>query len=260
MSATVGSTQSPVASLTEAQWYDLSIDWNARMKREIPVLTEVFGPPGGGGVLDAGCGSGHQVAALSQKGYRVVGADLNEEMLAVARSVASSAGVSPTFVQTAYTDLAARLGSGFDAVYCLANSLAASGSRASVREAVEQFSKCLRLGGRLFVQVLNFPTMRKEVPCVKGPRVTKVGGVEYISARNFAFDDDGAMVSNITCWNDGGWKCHAQGRRLYPVTLDELRSFCGEANLRIDAVWGNYAKEPFDPDRSVDVIVVGTRG
>lgn len=294
-------SESPVASLTEAEWYDLSIDWNARIRREIPLLMEVFGPPGAGGgggagrgrgsgtggvsgvgevsgtgggsgrvsgvgggsgaggVIDAGCGSGHQVAALCKAGYRVVGVDLNEEMLAVARAVASAEGVSPKFVHAAYAELVSRVGGGFDAVYCLANSLAASGSRDAVREAVGEFGKCLRAGGRMFVQVLNFPPMRREVPCVKGPRVTKVGGVEYISVRNFAFEPDAALVSNITMWNDGGWKCHAQGRKLYPVTLEELRGFCGESSLRIDHVWGGYGKEPFDAERSVDLIIAATR-
>lgn len=251
--------RSPVATLTESEWYDLSIDWDARIKREIPLLAEVFGPPGGGGVLDAGCGSGHQVVALAQAGYRVVGADLNEGMLSVARATAGKTGLSPTFVQTPYADLMTTVGTGFDAVYCLANSLAAAGTRELVRNAVAQFSRCLRVGGRLFVQVLNFPPMRKEVPCVKGPRITRVGGIEYVSVRNFAFDDQSALVSNITLWNDGGWRCHAQGRRLYPVTFDELRTYCGESNLRIDATWGGYGKEPFDPDRSIDLIVTATR-
>lgn len=252
-------TDSPGSSLTEAQWYDQSIDWDARIKREIPLLTEVFGSPGPGGVLDAGCGSGHQVVVLAQQGYRVVGADLNEGMLAVARTVASKAGISPTFVQTAYADLMKSVGTGFDAVYCLANSLAAAGSLDLVRNAVIQFSKCLRAGGRLFVQVLNFPPMRKEIPCVKGPRVTRVGGVEYVSVRNFAFEAQSALVSNITLWNDGVWRCHSQGRRLYPVTREEMASFCGECDLRIDATWGGYGKEPFDPDHSVDLIVSATR-
>jgi hypothetical protein len=166
-------------------------------------------------------------------------------------------------VQTAYTDLVSSVGTGFDAVYCLANSLAAAGTRDLVRNAAEQFSRCLRVGGRLFVQVLNFPPMRREVPCVKGPRVTRVGGVEYVSVRNFAFDDNSALVSNITLWkdagNNGAWRCHSQGRRLYAVTPGELTSFCKESNLRIDSTWGGYGKEPFDPDRSVDLIVAATR-
>jgi len=252
-------SHSPVTTLTEAEWYDLGIDWEARMRREIPVLMEVFGPPGGGGILDAGCGTGHQAAALSQRGYRVVGADVSEEMLAVARRTAQRVGAAPSFVCTPYAELPAKVGLGFDGVYCLANSLAAAGTREAVEQAIRRFAECLRPGGRLFIQVLNFPPMRKEIPCVKGPRVTVVDGVEYVSVRNFAFGGNDVLVGNITFWKEGTWRCHAQGRRLYPVTLDELRTFCSAADLNIDTTWGSYAKEPFDADRSGDLILVATR-
>jgi len=238
--------------------YDQSIDWPARLAREIPVLTDVFGPPGPGGLLDAGCGSGRQVCALSQRGYRVTGIDAAEEMLVVARRHAADAAVEARFVHGSYADLPS-LGSGFDGVYCLANSLAAAATRDAVRDAIGQFAACLRPGGRLFVQVLNFTPMREQSPCVRGPRVATVDGCEFISLRHFQFDDEGLMVTNLTVWNDGGWKQRAQNRRLYPLTLDELRVWSRESGLRIDNVWGSYAGEAFNLKRSTDLIVVATR-
>ncbi|MDO8630378.1 MAG: class I SAM-dependent methyltransferase, partial [Phycisphaerales bacterium] len=173
-----------------ARWYDRSIDWSARLSREVPVLCEVFGQPAAGGVLDAGCGSGHQAAALAKRGYRVVGADASEFMLSVARQIASNENANVRWVRAAYTELCQTVGAGFDGVYCLGNSLAAAGSREGVRAAVEQFGKCLRPGGRLFIQVLNFERMRKEIPCVQGPRVAHVEGREYVSVRQFHFVED----------------------------------------------------------------------
>ncbi len=259
MSSNPPPTDSPVATLTEAEWYDLSIDWNARLRREIPVLVEVFGPPGGGGLLDAGCGTGHQASALSQRGYRVVGADLSEEMLAVARRTADRNEPKPTFVCAPYAEFHSRVGGGFDGVYCLANSLAAAGSRDALSTALHQFAECLRPGGRLFLQVLNFDRMRKENPCVKGPRVTNVDGVEYVSVRQFHFIEDATQVTNITLWQQGGWRFHSHARRLYPVSVDELRGFIDAAGMRIDSTWGSYAREPFNPQRSDDLIVVASR-
>ena len=40
-----------------AEWYDQSINWDARLQREIPVFVDVFGAPGDGGIIDAGCGT-----------------------------------------------------------------------------------------------------------------------------------------------------------------------------------------------------------
>ncbi len=244
---------------TAAQWYDQSINWNARLGRELPVLVELFGPPADGGILDAGCGTGRQALALSEQGYRVVGADASGEMLQVARSLEPAGAGSIRFVQSSYEDLFGEVGGGFDGLFCLGNALAASGSFDATEKALSQFAKCLRVGGRLFVQILNFGPMREENPCVRGPRVVTVDGVEYISTRQFTFLEDRAIVTNVTLWNDQGWRKRAHSGRLYPLMLDELRTICGRVDLHIDDVSGSYHRDPFDPEESVDLIFVATR-
>ncbi len=250
----------PHSKLTSAEWYDRSIDWDARVRREIPVLKDVFGPPGTLGILDAGCGTGHQASALALAGYRVTGLDVSADMLAVAHRVAARQKTNVEFVTAAYADIPRAIGRNFDGVYCLANSLAAAASRDTVRDAVHQFARCLRPGGRMFIQVLNFAPMRREEPCIRGPRVTNVDGVEYVSTRHFCFHDDCAIVSNITLWREGTWQQRASSRRLYPVTPAELQSWMVAAGMRVDAAWGGYDKSPFDLAASPDLIVVGTRG
>lgn len=243
-----------------AEWYDRSINWDARLQREIPVLVDVFGPPGEGGIIDAGCGTGHQVAALCQRTYRVVGVDQSEEMLSIAREHADELGVKPRLVTGNYADLHARIGGGHDGLYCLGNALAAAGSRDAVRQAISQFSVCLRVGGRLFIQILNFEPMRRDVPCVRGPRITVVDGQEFISVRQFCFVQDVARVTNITLYKEGEtWCQRAHCGTLYPAGLAELRDWLKQSSLRIDDLWGNYNRDSFDVDRSVDLIVVATR-
>lgn len=244
---------------TSAEWYDRSINWAARLSREIPVLCKVLGPPGGGGVLDAGCGTGHQARAMAERGYRVVGADISTEMLDVARHLTGGRDRGPHFVAVPYAKLHKQVGGGFDGVYCLANALAAAGTRDAVAEAISQFAKCLRPGGRLFAQMLNFVPMRREEPCVRGPRIATVGDREYVSVRQFSFFPDHIQVSNITLWHDGGWHQRAQSRCLYGLRVDELRDFCGAAGLEIDHLWGSYACEPFDERQSVDLLIAATR-
>ncbi|MGB2988139.1 MAG: class I SAM-dependent methyltransferase [Phycisphaerae bacterium] len=257
-----GSGQTPGedgALFTRAEWYERTINWSARAKRELPVLVDIFGPPGKGSILDAGCGTGRQACALAKRGYRVVGADLSEEMLEVARRTARAASLNVEFVLTPYAALHTTAGGGFDGVYCQGNALAAAGTGEAAEEAVAQFAQCLRPGRRLFVQVLNFPLMRTEVPCVRGPRVATFDGREYIAVRHFHFGEEAVQVTNVTIWNEAGWKCQAHTGTLYPVSLDQLRTWCESSGLRIDAVWGSYAREPFEPGRSTDLLAAATR-
>ncbi len=241
------------------EWYDRTINWSARLSRELPVLMDVFGPPGSGGVLDAGCGTGRQATDLAKRGYRVTAADGSEEMLRFARQQAAAEAADVRFVHARYDGLRSAGLAGFDGVYCIGNSLAAAGSAEGVATALAQFAAVLRPGGRMFVQVLNFDPMRRTAPCVQGPRVALVDGREYISVRQFHFVDDRVDVTNITIWNEDGWRQRSHTGRLYPVALDELRTWCDIAGLHIDHLWGSYNREAFALVKSVDLIVVATR-
>jgi len=254
------SAQDATQSLFEsADWYDRSINWRARLTREVPLLVDLFGPPGQGGLLDAGCGTGRQAVALAERGYRVVGADADEAMIEFARAQSAAGSGNLRFVVSSYETMPERAGAGFDGVYCVGNALAAAGSRDAAATAVAALSCCLRPGGRLFVQILNFPPMRREQPCVRGPRLANVAGREYISFRHFVFYDDHAEVTNVTLWHEGGWRLRSHGGRLHPIEPGELRAWCAEAGLRVDHLWGGYAREPWDADESVDVLLAATR-
>lgn len=238
--------------------YDRSINWAARFNRELPVFCDTFGPPSSGGLVDAGCGPGRHAVALAERGYDVVAVDANAEMLGVAQAAAQGKNCV-RFIEGRYEDLPELVGTGNDGVYCIGNALAAAGAQRDAVRAIEQFAACLRPGGRMFVQVLNFTRMRHESPCIIGPRVVTVDGVEYVSVRQFHFDGDGCDVTNVTLWQDDGWKQNAAMGRLYPIEREEFVVACATSGLRVDATWGDYQRSEFDPDTSQDLIVVATR-
>ena len=111
----------------------------------------------------------------------------------------------------------------------------------------------------MFLQVLNFAVMRQEDPCVRGPCVAVVDGCEYVSFRHFHFAGDQVQVSNVTLWRDDTWRKHIRSGRLFPVVLSDLSAACESADLRIDAVWGSYARDPFDVGQSAAWIRAAAR-
>lgn len=247
------------ALFESAEWYDRSINWDARLARELPVLCDTLGPPGTGGVLDAGAGTCRQAVALARAGYRLTAADASDQMLALGRQHAEQAGVTLRLVHAPYDRLAASVGSGFDGVYCIGNSLAAAGTAEGIRGAVRSFAAVLRPGGRSLIQIVNFPKMRRESPCVRGPRVARHEGVEYVSSRVFHFEADRVAVTNLTLWRDNGWQQFASTGVLYPIAPPELTRWLEDNGLGVDAMLGSYAHEPFDVECSDDLIVVATK-
>lgn len=258
-----------------ARRYDLGVNWDARLAREVPLLTEVFGPPAEGGILDAGCGPGHQARALAAKGYRVIGLDAEKEMIDLAKQTDQPTGPDSSrchpvhWIHAQYSQLPGVLETAasvsnrsqpaLDGALCLGNALAAAGDQQRCQQAVQNLAAVLRPEGRLFIQILNFRAMRDESPCVRGPRVAVNDGIEYVSVRHFTFAERACDVTNVTLWNDGKWRCSSHTGRLYPIDYDELMKWCSDAQLTVDACYRGYAKDPFDIRLPGDLIVVATR-
>ncbi len=77
----------PTAARTRAEEYAARFDRLAAEGADVhgeAALVHALLPPGGR-VLDAGCGTGRVAARLAELGVRVVGADLDPDMVAVAR-------------------------------------------------------------------------------------------------------------------------------------------------------------------------------
>jgi SAM-dependent methyltransferase len=70
-----------------ADLYDVFVDWEGRLGREMPGLTARLHSAGARRVLDLGCGTGRHVAALCAAGFDAHGADASPDMLAQARGL-----------------------------------------------------------------------------------------------------------------------------------------------------------------------------
>ncbi len=249
--------------LASAEGYDRMVNWSARLAREVPVLVTTFGPPGRLGLLDAGCGSGRHAAALAGRGYRVTAIDSSDDMLRFARRVARDGNVRVRFVRTAFGRLAQAAPGPYDGACCIGNSLALAGSESGVRAALAGFARVIRPGGRLFVQVTNFARMRRQsahAGCVRGPQTATIGGREYVSVKVFHIVGRKATVTGVTLWQDRGtWQREVFQGHLVPIEAAPLARWLAAAGFRILARQGSYAGEPYDAEKSDDLIVIAER-
>jgi len=65
---------------------------NEAWKPELPMLLEYAAQAGGDAVLEIGCGTGRTAIPLAEAGFEVIGVDLHEGMLELARRKAEEAG------------------------------------------------------------------------------------------------------------------------------------------------------------------------
>jgi SAM-dependent methyltransferase len=123
-------------------------------------------------ILDCACGTGFPALDLLTRGYDVTCSDGSEAMVSIFARNARSAGLAvvPTLVE--WKRLPSVFGPVFDVVMCRGSSLVYAGtwdddvepSRTAVGDAVASFVRCLRDGGRLYVDTTSRVNLRATEP------------------------------------------------------------------------------------------------
>ncbi len=160
-----------------AHEYDLMTNAIAREKPhalELRALIDRFHPTS---VLDAGCATGLTSYLFANAGISVVGIDRSKPMLEMAKQKYSNTGLPLEFSLAHFEKLPASFNGRFDLVVCLANSISGVGSSANLQMSLASFKRCLRPGGALVLQLLNFAAIKEgEIFPI---RATRSGDILY---------------------------------------------------------------------------------
>jgi glycine/sarcosine N-methyltransferase len=244
---------------TLGERYDVMVDWDGRLKRESPFFEQQFQEARAKRLLDLGCGTGWHAAHFGRLGYEVVGADPSPALLEVARRTHGRiAGLS--FVEAGFGQVRERVKGGFDAVYCVGNTLPHVRDLADLANTLADVAVALRPDGVLIVQQLNYDAIvaRRQRFLPLGSRT--VDGTDYLFFRFYDFGAD-RITFNMAVMRRGqdGWQYDIDSTDLLPVGAAELSSALGAAGFDRISLLGSYAGEPFDPETSGDLVVVARR-
>lgn len=155
---------------TIADHYDQFVADTPLCGRDREILArELPGPPPQANetVLDLGCGSGRSAIPLAECGYRVVGIDLSQPMLAeLMRKQCSPTGPKPTIpvacLRTNLVEMDAISAASADHAICLFSTLGMIQGRQHRRQFLGHVHRILRPGGKLIVHVHNkFAALRE---------------------------------------------------------------------------------------------------
>jgi SAM-dependent methyltransferase len=108
-----------------------------------------------GRVIDLGCGTGRVLIPLAQRGHWVLGVDLSQEMLAIAREKALAAHVSIQCLRANVVELDGLADGSFDCALCLFSTLGMIAGRAPRRRLLAQVHRLLRPGGTFLLHAHN---------------------------------------------------------------------------------------------------------
>ena len=215
--------------------------------QEVDFLVDCLGLEPGVRVLDVGCGPGRHAHALGRRGFEVVGVDISERFVALARQNAPD-GVAVSFERADARSL--EYDSEFDAVISLcqgAFGLSGGAGVASLdpdRAVLDGIARALRPGGRLALSAFSAYFQVRFLGEADTFDAGRGVNHEHTAVRN---EEGAEVVADLwtTCF-----------------TPRELRLLAESAGLHPDHVWsvtpGDYAVRPPDIEHP-EFLLVATR-
>ena len=126
-----------------------------RTSAEVDLIVRALGLQPGARVLDSACGHGRHAIELAARGYDVVGVDLSEHALGLARATASERGLADTvkFVRADMRDLS--FVESFDAAFNYFTSFGQLESEGEDERALHSITCALKSGGAFLLETMN---------------------------------------------------------------------------------------------------------
>lgn len=240
--------------------YDHFVNWPARLNSELPFIVNILSKAGAHSVLDVAGGTGQHAIALVKTGFAVSLVDISPEMVQQAKWNSADAAVELPSYQAGFGDLSA-LGTQYDAVICLGNSIPHILDRGALQRAIVDMASIVKPGGVLIWQLRNFQRVLALQERYMGPQAWRTPEQEHLFIRFYDFIPPQVRFNllHLQRSGNGKWEQTIEQTVLAPWTLAELRESLvvnGWENL---SVYGNLSGEWYRADESSDLVLVASR-
>lgn len=246
-------------------WYETAFTgmsaemaWTERTGSEIDRALTMLRPEGGERILDLACGTGRHSLELVRRGFSVVGVEIGEELVEIARKDAAEQGLEAEFVQGDLRELDYE--DEFDIVLNLNDG--AVGYFETDEEnhrTFEVISRALKPGGQNLIQVPNVLYARSHLPQRSWiPSSTMVELVEhrwnkkdrYMEGAMIPFKF-GEVLENLD-------KRIEFRQRLY--TVDELREIYSSVGMTFERVFHGNGRPKEPTDSQFEIFAAARKG
>ncbi len=230
--------------------------WTERTEQEIRRALTMLRPQGGERILDLACGTGRHSLELVRQGFSVVGVEIGEELVEIARKDAAEQGLEAEFVQADLRELDYE--EEFDIVLNLNDG--AVGYFETDEEnhrTFEIISRALKPGGQNLIQVPNVLYARARLPQRSWiPSATMIELVEHRWNKKDRYMEGAMIPLKFGQPLENLDKRIEFRQRLYEV--DELRDIYNSVGMTLDRVFHGNGR-PKEPTEAQFEIFVSAR-
>lgn len=222
-------------------------------QRQVEFMVKVLNLSPHSAILDLGCGTGRHSLALGERGFQVVGVDLSETLLAVARHEGEQRWFPIEFIQGDMRDLPYH--NAFDAVVCYFSSFGYF-SDADNRRVLVQVAQALKDEGKFLLDVTNRDMALHQA----GVRRWWPAEAQRFLLEEVHYDARQSRFRNVWTLLQGDGTPHVFPRMQFRAyALHELVALCAEVGLHVLEVYGNEHRDAFHPHTSPRMILLAQK-
>ena len=197
-------------------------------------------------VLDVGAATGNLTAYLSSQGYEVTAIDLSERLIAKA----AEKGIIVKQLNMLNIDTLPA----FDNIVCIGNTLPHLDSKTSVQLFLQKAYGQLTQGGKLILQLVNFQkyfALQQDDYLGNLPLITN----DKVKFERFYYLNKEGKIRFKTILDD----TIENEELLQPILANELTQWLSQIGFQAIDLYGNFKKDPFDPNASMALIIVAEK-
>jgi len=228
-----------------APYYDLFVNWEQRLAREIPFILESCGKPESGSrALDIGCGTGHHLTALREAGFEVQGTEPSEALRVQAMRNLPGSLISPQKMEQ-FAGFAGAHGP-WDLVICLGNTLPhLPGSL--LPEFCRSLYHALKDRATAVIHVLGYEKILAGRPHKLPLKTIEESGTIYRFERSYEYEKD-HLVFSIKVWKNDV-QAALDREVIYPLTARMLQDALSDAGFDEIDFYGAFDRRiEYGPD------------
>jgi 2-polyprenyl-3-methyl-5-hydroxy-6-metoxy-1,4-benzoquinol methylase len=240
--------------------YDNSIDWAARLSREMPFILKSIGATSNRRVLDMACGSGRHSVELAELGYTVDAFDTSSMMVDAAEELAQTRGVTISIAVDNMLRISETYQDPYDLILCLGNSLALLPSFQDIAKVIGMVSSLLSPTGVFVCQTLNFDEIAASGFSHFEPKTGNLRtGEEVVFKRRFDHSQGDAthtiLVLSSAIKQHDEWSESTSHQKVLRVNRPVLLDILEESGFEHIEIYSSYAGDSFDFITSRSLIV-----
>lgn len=197
-----------------------------------------------GKILDVGCSTGELDIFLGEKGYEVLGIDLDQKMIQIANEKIAHKKLPVEFKVMNMEHLEANFSeSQFDGVICIGNTLVHLSGILQIKGVLKQMVSLLKPGGVLILQIINYDRIITqnitELPLIDNEDVSFIREYDYNEPENKVIFKTTLKVKKTN-------EIFENEISLFPLRYEILKMMLTDLGLKNINWYGSFKGEPYD--------------